>query len=118
VTALAYDATYATSQPILRTGDHAVALSAMPTSGNISAAAGEGAVVLDLPALLPGETRTLLHPSRAYDAYTGTAITVDANGDLVRGAGALTAGNTVSFKIRQKRGIDVIDTSASLAVVA
>ncbi|NKL08405.1 hypothetical protein GFL39_26405 [Rhizobium leguminosarum bv. viciae] len=118
VTALAYDATYATSQPILRTGDHAVALSAMPTSGNVSAAAGESVVVLDLPALLPGETRTLLHPSRGYDPYTGTAITLDANGDLLRGAGALTAGNTVSFKIRQKRGIDVIDTSASFTVVA
>ncbi|QNH71623.1 hypothetical protein V1VFAS_032 [Rhizobium phage V1VFA-S] len=118
ITALAYDATYATSTPILRTGDHAAALSAMPTSGNVSAAAGENVVVLDLPALLPGETRTLLHPSRGYDPYTGTAVALDINGDLLRGAGVLTAGNTVSFKIRQKRGIDVIDTSVSLTAVA
>jgi hypothetical protein len=118
ITALAYDATYSTSSEVPRTGDLAIALPAMPTTGNISAASAEGAVVVDLPALLNGETRTLLHPSRGYDPYTGTAITLDANGDLVRGAGVLTAGNTVSFKIRQKRGVDVIDTSASLTVAA
>ncbi|AGC36178.1 hypothetical protein B7L88_gp110 [Rhizobium phage RHEph10] len=118
VTALAYDATYATSAPITRTGDLAVPLPLMPTSATVSAAAAEGALVVDLPTLLPGASRTLLHPSRAYDLYTGGAVAIDANGDLVRGTAALTAGSTFSVKIRQRRGIDVVDTSVSFTVTA
>ncbi|MBX4911492.1 hypothetical protein HJA82_29700 [Rhizobium bangladeshense] len=118
VTALAYDATYATSAPVTRTGDLAVPLPLMPTSGTVSAAAAEGSLVIDMPDLLPGATRTLLHPSRAYDAYTGAAVALDANGDIVRGPAVLTAGNTFSLKIRQKRGIDVVDTSVSFTVTA
>ncbi|QIG75574.1 pectin lyase fold domain-containing protein [Rhizobium phage RHph_Y2_17_1] len=118
ITALAYDATYASSAPVTRTGDLAVALPVMPTSANVSAAAAEGTLVIDMPDLLPGATRTLLHPSRAYDAYTGGAVAVDANGDIVRGSAALTVGSTFSLKIRQKRGIDVVDTQVTFTVVA
>ncbi|QSY98620.1 hypothetical protein J2J97_32465 (plasmid) [Rhizobium bangladeshense] len=118
VTALAYDATYATSTPIARTGDLATPLSTLPTAISVSASALEGAMVSDLPALLTGETRTLLDTKRAYDPYTGTAIAIDSNGDIVRGAGVLTNGSTFSVKLRQKRGPDIVDTAIAFTVVA
>ncbi|QIG68007.1 pectin lyase fold domain-containing protein [Rhizobium phage RHph_Y68] len=117
VTAISYDGSYKTSTPIARTGDLAVALPTIVTSSNISASATEGTLVLDQPALITGETRTLLHPSRSFDPYTGTAITIDSNGDILRGAGALTVGSTFSVKVRQKRGPDVVDTSVSFTVI-
>ncbi|QIG73850.1 pectin lyase fold domain-containing protein [Rhizobium phage RHph_N34] len=117
VTALAYDGSYKDSAPITRTGDLAVALPTLATSSNISASATEGTLVLDLPALLTGETRTLLNTSRSYDPYTGTSVTVDSNGDIARGAGALTVGSTFSVKVRQKRGPDIADTSITFTVI-
>ncbi|QIG69642.1 pectin lyase fold domain-containing protein [Rhizobium phage RHph_I46] len=117
VTALAYDGSFKDSTPITRTGDLAVALPTLATSSNISASATEGTLVLDLAALITGETRSLLHPSRAFDPYTGTAITVDSNGDIVRGAGTLTVGSTFSVKIRQKRGIDIVDSTINFTVI-
>jgi hypothetical protein len=118
VTAIAYDATYATSTPIPRSGDLAIPLPAIPTTATISASASAGTVALDLPDLLTGETRTLLHTARAYDPYTGTSVAIDVNGDVARGVGALTAGTTFSTKIRQKRGIDIVDSNTTFTVVA
>ncbi|QXV74348.1 pectin lyase fold domain-containing protein [Rhizobium phage RHEph16] len=120
VTAIAYDGTYPTSSEVLRTGDLATALPVLVTSGGVlSAAAVEGTIVLDFPALITGETRTLLNPSRAYDPYTGTAYSIDVNGDLVKGADpAVVSGNTYSITVRQQRGIDVVDYRISIVASA
>ncbi|AIK68327.1 hypothetical protein P10VF_114 [Rhizobium phage vB_RleM_P10VF] len=118
VTALSYDASYATSTPIPRSGDLAVPLPVIPSSGTVSFAAAEGAVALNLPALITGETRTLLNPSRAHEVYTGNLLTVDSNGDILKGAGTFTLGQTFGMKLRQKRGIDTVDSTISFTVVA
>ncbi|QNH71779.1 putative polysaccharidase [Rhizobium phage P9VFCI] len=118
VTALSYDASYATSTPIPRSGDLAVPLPVIPSTGTVSFAAAEGAVALNLPALITGETRTLLNPSRAHEVYTSNLLTVDSNGDILKGAGTFTLGQVFGMKLRQKRGIDTIDHVINFTVVA
>ncbi|QGZ14103.1 hypothetical protein PP940_gp032 [Rhizobium phage RL2RES] len=118
VTALSYDASYATSTPIPRSGDLAVPLPVLPSTGTVSLAALEGAVALALPDLITGETRTFLNPARAHEVYTGNLLTIDSNGDILKGAGTFTNGQVFGMKVRQKRGIDTIDYVINFTVVA
>jgi hypothetical protein len=118
VTALAYDASYATSSEVLRTGALATPLPALPTAVNLSLAVAETGVVVNFPDQITGETRSLLNTSRAYDPYTGTSVAMNSNGDLIRGAGVLTVNQTFSIKVRQKRGFDIVDTVMTVTVTA
>jgi hypothetical protein len=119
VTNLAYDATYATSTPIARTGELAVPMPTLLVTGTLSVAnTALDAVVIDQPALLNNETRVLLNSATAPTAYTGGAIYVNSNGDVARAAGAVTNGTTVGCILRQTRGIDIKDYFISIPVTA
>lgn len=119
VTNLAYDGNYATSTPILRTGELAVMPSTLTITGTMSATStAQDTVVIDQPALLPNETRVLLNSTGAPDAYSGGAIYIDANGDVARSTAAVTNGSSVGCILRQIRGVDIKDYFISITVTA
>jgi hypothetical protein len=119
VTNLAYDATYATSTPIARTGELATPMPVLTTTGTISiAGTALDAVVVNLPPLLNNETRTLLNSATAPTAYTGAAIYINADGDIARSTATLTNGSTVVCILRQTRGIDIKDYFLAITVTA